>query len=162
KVIEGARILDIGCHNGRWTVAAVRSGAAHVLGIEPRRDLVERAKQYMQRYGIPSQRYDFLVGDVHQELPRFEPGRFDTILCLGFFYHTIHPFQLLEEFARLEPKHLILDTGINTHPGYIIVVTRESTADPLLAVGKGSLAWTGKLSRSLTEDALIDAGFDVS
>jgi hypothetical protein len=40
-------------------------------------------------------------------------------------------------------------------------MTREDTANRLMAVGYGPYAWTGMLSRDLLHDALIDSGFDV-
>jgi Methyltransferase domain len=162
SAIDGARILDIASHNGRWSVAALQSGALHVVGIEARRELVEAAKQHMRRYGVDRRRYEFVIGDVHTEITRLEPDRFDTILCLGFFYHTAHHFWLLREFARLEPKYLILDTAIDRNPGYTITMTREETANRLMAVGEGPLAWTGRISSRLLEDALLDAGFELS
>jgi hypothetical protein len=33
-VIRGNRILDIASHDGRWSFAALKTGASHVVGIE--------------------------------------------------------------------------------------------------------------------------------
>jgi 2-polyprenyl-3-methyl-5-hydroxy-6-metoxy-1,4-benzoquinol methylase len=162
SAIKGARILDIASHNGRWSLAALCSGAEYVLGIEARHDLVAMAHRYMKRYGISQDRYRFVVGDVHEEIRRLEPGQFDTILCLGFFYHTMHHFYLLQQFQRLAPKHLILDTAINSSKGYEVLVTREDTSNYLMAAGKEPWAWVGRLSGPLLEDALTNAGFEVS
>jgi 16S rRNA G966 N2-methylase RsmD len=159
--IEGARILDIGSHNGRWALAALCSGAAHVVGIEARAGLVAAAETHMRHYGISPDRYRFVVGDVHEQLRHLGAGEFDTILCLGFFYHTARHFQLLAEFQRLSPAHMIIDTAINARKDHVVVFTRENTGDPLMAAGPGPWAWTGRLSRSLLEDALVDAGFGV-
>jgi SAM-dependent methyltransferase len=159
--IDGARILDMASHNGRWSLAALCNGAAHVLGVEARPSLVAAANRNVMRYGIADNRYHFVVGDVHKEIRRLEPGQVDTILCLGFFYHTIQHFQLLAEFKRLAPRHLIIDTAINRSRDYRIVVTRERTSDPLMAAGPDRWAWTGRLSGPLLEDALIFADFEV-
>ena len=35
-VFQGARVLDIASHDGRWSLAALRTGAAEVIGIEAR------------------------------------------------------------------------------------------------------------------------------
>lgn len=160
--IKGARILDIASHNGRWSLAALCNGAEYVLGIEARPGLVAAAHSHMKRYGIAEDRYRFVVGDVHEEIRRLEPGQFDTIMCLGFFYHTMHHFYLLQQFQRLAPKYLILDTAINNSEGYKVVVTKEETSNCLMAAGKEPWAWVGRLSGPLLEDALTDAGFEVS
>jgi predicted nicotinamide N-methyase len=41
-VVTGRRILDIASHDGTWSFAALRAGAAHVTGIEARDEVVER------------------------------------------------------------------------------------------------------------------------
>jgi 2-polyprenyl-3-methyl-5-hydroxy-6-metoxy-1,4-benzoquinol methylase len=159
--IAGANILDIGSHNGRWTLAALRSGANHVIGVEPRRELVDAAERHMRRYDIPSNQYRFVVDDIHDQIRCFRPRQFDTILCLGFFYHTTQHFYLLDQFERLSPRCLILDTAINNSPDYKVVVVREPTDNRLMAVGRSSSAWVGRLSGRLLEDALNYSGFDV-
>ena len=161
EAIEGARILDIASHNGRWSIAALHSGAEHVVGVEGRQDVVDVAVRHMKRYGVPESQYDFIVGDVHKEIVRFEPGQFDTILCLGFFYHTAHHFQLLEEFERLAPKNLIIDTGINSRKGYEITLNLEDSSNGLMAIGERPRVWTGRVSKKLLEDALVHFGFEV-
>ena len=43
-ILEGAKVLDVASHNGRWSAAAILGGkAAHVTGVEPRAELVEAA-----------------------------------------------------------------------------------------------------------------------
>jgi Methyltransferase domain len=159
--IAGANVLDIGSHNGRWTLAALCNGANHVTGVEPRKELVKAAERHLRRYRIPDDKYTFLVADIHEQIRCFKPNEFDTILCLGFFYHTTQHLFLLDQFARLSPRWLILDTAINTSPDYKIIVTREPTADRLMAVGKDPWAWVGRPSGRLLEDALYFSGFEL-
>src|SRR6056297_427491 len=40
--IEGARVLDIAAHDGRWSYALAHAGAAEVVGVEARAELVAR------------------------------------------------------------------------------------------------------------------------
>ena len=40
--VRGKRVLDLGSHDGHWCWAALECGAEYVLGIEGRRELVER------------------------------------------------------------------------------------------------------------------------
>lgn len=40
--ICGARVLDLAAHDGRWSYAFAAAGAAEVVGIEGRQDLIDR------------------------------------------------------------------------------------------------------------------------
>ena len=44
-ILTGRRIVDFGCHDGRWSFAALKIGATHVIGIEARAHLVRKAEQ---------------------------------------------------------------------------------------------------------------------
>lgn len=44
-LVRGGTVLDLGAHDGRWPIAYRDAGAAHVLGIEGRGDLVDIYKQ---------------------------------------------------------------------------------------------------------------------
>src|SRR5262249_22037325 len=50
-VFEGARVLDIASHDGRWSFAALKAGAASVVGIEGRPELVANANETFEQYG---------------------------------------------------------------------------------------------------------------
>lgn len=109
-IIRGARILDIGAFDGRWSFAALKSGAAHSTLMEARAE--SAALSCMERYGIDSSRYRWVVGDVHETIRALPPKVVDVVFCLGFFYHTHSHFQVLSEIQRLAPSHLILDTEV--------------------------------------------------
>ena len=42
-ILAGRRVVDLGCHDGRWSFAALKAGAAHVTGIEARPHLIRKA-----------------------------------------------------------------------------------------------------------------------
>lgn len=109
-VFKDARVLDIASHDGRWSLAALRSGAAEVVGIEAREDLVEAARENLAAYA-PAGRYDFRTGDIFEVLAekRFEV---DVVLCLGFLYHTLRYNELMRGIRDLDPRYLIVDTAI--------------------------------------------------
>ena len=76
-ILDGARVLDIASHDGRWSLAALECGAKSVVGIEARPDLVAHANSNLEHYGYQSDRYRFIVGDVHEVLNSadFDVGR---------------------------------------------------------------------------------------
>lgn len=64
KDIQGARVLDIAAHDGRWSYALAAAGAAEVYGIEARSELIEKFANYPERdfkNGSPSKRMTFTV-----------------------------------------------------------------------------------------------------
>ena len=87
-ILDGARVLDLASHDGRWSFAALKAGARHVTGIEARAGLVETSNKLFAQYGIPDEDYQFVQGDMFRILRerRFE---IDVVLCLGFVYHTL-------------------------------------------------------------------------
>jgi hypothetical protein len=115
-MIRGKRVLDLASHDGRFSYACLRLGAAHVTGIEARPHLVSNATQTLLAQGYGAERAEFIQGDFFDVLPRFQPGRFDTILCLGVFYHTIRQVELLGEMRRLGPADVVIDTEIISPP----------------------------------------------
>ena len=63
-ILAGARVIDLASHDGRWSFAAHEAGAAHVTGVEARRPMVEAARRTFAGYGVPSDRYTFIRGDL--------------------------------------------------------------------------------------------------
>ena len=163
EFIQGKSLLDIASHDGRWSFAAHRAGARQVLGIEARNHLVENARATLRDYQVPDDRVRFVVGDVFAELDRLEPGGFDTVLCFGFFYHTLHHMLLLAKIARLTPQHLILDTAIDLDPGPTIVVRNEGvdheSAGAIADAGNPDRVVVGTPTRSAMELMLSSSGF---
>jgi len=114
--IAGKRVLDIGSHDGRWSFAALQAGAAHVLGIEPREHLVRNAHATFGRYGVANDRYAFIQDDAFEVLRR--PGvEVDTVLCLGFFYHTARHVELADLISRTAATCAVIDTVIVPQSG---------------------------------------------
>jgi len=110
--IRGKRILDLASHDGRFSYACLELGASHVAGVEGRQHLVESAKENLVGLGYKPEQFSFLHGDVFDYLHKVKPGEFDTILCFGFFYHTVRQNELLREINRIKPGCFILDTYV--------------------------------------------------
>ncbi|MEJ2140119.1 MAG: class I SAM-dependent methyltransferase [Gammaproteobacteria bacterium] len=111
-LIKGAKILDFGSYDGRWTYAALEAGAEHVTGIEINQDFVDQAIKNLDELEAPQDKYDFIVGDLLEELRKIEPGEYDGILNLGIFYHITYHVALMEEMQRLNVDWIILDSSV--------------------------------------------------
>ena len=115
--IAGKRILDLAGHDGRWSLAALDVGAAHVTGIEARGHLVDNARANCLAYGMDRGRFHFIHGDVLDVLQTHAFEKIDTVFCFGFFYHVARHVELIALIDRLAPKAVILDTGISPDAG---------------------------------------------
>jgi hypothetical protein len=134
-ILKGASVLDIGSHDGRWSFAALASGARRVVGIEGHQHLVQRANETFETHGYSRDQYSFIVGDAYKEIQKLDPGTFDVVLCLGFFYHTIHHGFYLSEFKRINAKYIILDTDVSIQEAPIIEVGVDCASEPGQAIG---------------------------
>jgi len=138
EIIKNSSILDLASHDGRWSFAALKSGAKKIVGIEGRKELVKKSNKNMEYYGIPKEKYEFYHGDIFEEIKKFEPKTFDVVFCFGVFYHIMNHTSLISEIKQLKPKHLILDTSIDLSERAIIYVKEEDSTIPINAIKKYS------------------------
>ena len=112
KAIKGKTILDLASHDGRFSWACLELGASHVTGVEGRRQLVESATENLIGLGYKPDNFTFIQGDMFDHLHKVKPEEFDTVLCFGFFYHTVRQNELLSEMKRIQATYFILDTYV--------------------------------------------------
>ena len=112
KAIKDKRILDLASHDGRFSWACLELGASHVTGVEGRRQLVESATENLIGLGYKPDNFTFIQGDIFDYLQEIETKEFDTVLCLGVFYHTVRQNELLNQMKRIQPAYFMLDTYV--------------------------------------------------
>jgi trehalose 2-sulfotransferase len=118
-IFRNARVLDVMSGPGFWTLAAVDAGAANVVGVEPAATLVESANDYFAKNDIRSNSYKFVKSELFSALETLEPKSFDLIFCHDSLeHHDIPRFFTLVN--RLQPKRVILDTGMVSGEGPLI------------------------------------------
>jgi Methyltransferase domain len=108
-IFDGAPVLDLASHDGRWSLAALATGARSVIGIEARPELVKAATENLGEYGYGTDRVRFVTGDVHEVL-NTQDFEADVVLCLGFLYHTLRYNELLAGIRRTSARYLVIDT----------------------------------------------------
>lgn len=162
-ILTGCHVLDLGCHDGRWSFAALEAGACHVIGIEARAHLAQKAAKNFSHYGVSAGAYDIVTGDAIETLRGMRSGSIDVVMCLGFFYHTLEHMRLLLEARRLGTEYLIIDTSISPAKEPIVALALESTEDTRNAVDYGPIgnkqALIGAPSRSELIAMLDYAGY---
>jgi O-methyltransferase len=138
EIFAGRRVVDLGCHDGRWSFAALKAGAAHVTGIEARAHLLRKAEQNFVYYGVAAGSYRLVAGDAIEALRGLDAGSVDVVLCLGFFYHTMDHMRLLLEARRLGAEHVILDTFVAPAPEAVVALAFDPIDDTRMAIDYGA------------------------
>src|SRR4051794_3397049 len=92
-VLAGAHVLDLASHDGRFSFAALRNGAARVVLIEIEPGLVQKAEENLRLYDVDSGSYEFVVGDIFDDIERVD--RCYVVFCFGILYHINDHIRLL-------------------------------------------------------------------
>jgi transposase-like protein len=129
ELIEGATVLDLASHDGRFSFAALQNGAARVVGIEFGSGLVQKARSNMEHYGVPKDRYEFVTGDIFELIEQVEDC--DVVLCFGILYHVNSHLLLLSKIAELDPRAVIIDTNISLMKQPVIELRGPVAGRPL-------------------------------
>jgi len=129
-IFPGARVLDIASHDGRWTMASTRMGAAHTTGIEVSPALVKAAEETFTSYAVDPATYRFINDDVFDVLadPSGHQIDVEVVMCLGFIYHTLRYPELFAGFRALRPRHLLIDTAVILSAEPMIKLNVEDTS----------------------------------
>lgn len=146
-ILDGARVLDLASHDGRFSFAALKAGAAHVTGVEVRQSLVDKAHETFAYYNQDPETYRFVCGDVFTVLDQ-ERFDVDVVLCLGYMYHTYRHTELMYRLHNLAPGHLIVDTMVarGKQPTLRLICERDtedirSAAKDPYSVGRVPVLW---------------------
>ncbi len=131
--INGARVLDLAAHDGRWSYALAAAGAREVIGVEARRDV-------LQQFGaFPPKRFKARVkmnhNDIFRALATLNAGKqsFDVVAMYGIFYHITNHYELLARSVMLRPKIIIVDSEFITDNSARIHFVKERTQGELNA-----------------------------
>ena len=87
--IAGKKILDIACHMGTFSYAALQMGAVFVQGLDAEQAQLEHGKKLFEQLKIPQKSYKFEAGDIQEILKIFPENSFDTIFCFGILYYCL-------------------------------------------------------------------------
>ena len=101
--------LDIGCHEGFYSLAMARRGLRKVYGIDAREENLRRARFVAEAMGLGE--IDYSGGRV--ETLSVNPGRkFDLTLFLGLLYHVEDPMRCLREVAAVTGELCVIETQV--------------------------------------------------
>ena len=130
--IEGARVLDLASHDGRWPYALAFAGAKEVVGIEGRQSLIDRFAAFPD--DDHKARVSLRQGDIFEGLEALKAAgeTFDVVAVYGIFYHITEHYRLMLLAQALKPKLIIVDSEfIVSSDGPIVRFMREETSNDL-------------------------------
>jgi len=160
--ITGKKILDLGAHDGRWMWACLESGAKSVTGFEARKASVEAGKKSISLlYRDHKNSFNFRIGDVFDLISKVKPGAYDTILCLGLFYHILNHERMVALMTSLKPEAIIIDSVLSNSGELVSRFQYEDTSNPDMGFSNNPKTLVGTTSvGALNEFAKIN-GYDV-
>ena len=109
--LKGLRVLDVGCNAGFWSLEAHRSGAAYVLGVDPRPMHIEQSQLVRDSLGISPKQMEFRRMSAY-ELSRKDLGRFDLVLLLRVLQHLRDPLGALERLREVCRSYFVVEVKI--------------------------------------------------
>jgi len=80
EAIRGKRVLDLGCNHGLYSYAAMRHGASHVVGVEPRGMFVDGLNSFTREHKLPMEFHKAYDTELHSLV---REHRIETVIMMG-------------------------------------------------------------------------------
>ena len=107
--VQNIECLDIGCHEGYYSLAIARHGARYVTGIDAREENLKRARFAAEAAGATAVEYK--KGRV-ETLAADEGRTYELTLLLGVLYHVEDPMLCLRQVAAITGEVCVLETQV--------------------------------------------------
>jgi tRNA (mo5U34)-methyltransferase len=105
--LAGVDCLDIGCHEGFYSLAMARHGL-RVQGVDARPENLKRARFVAEAMGVPVNYAEARVETLAQDVGR----TFDLVLFLGVLYHVEDPMRCLRQVAAVTKELCVIETQV--------------------------------------------------
>ncbi len=136
-LLEGGRVLDVGCGSGRFAVKLARAAPdVDVVALDLSRPMLQLAERNALQAGVTNLR--FVRGDA-EELP-FADGEFRLVVSYHMLHHLPEPVPMLREMWRV------------TRPGGTVFV-RDLARPPLRGFVALLVSVLGRVYDGLDESA---------
>jgi ubiquinone/menaquinone biosynthesis C-methylase UbiE len=103
------RAIDVGCHEGFYSVALAREGVKSVLGVDVREGNLAKARFVGAALGLTN--VEWRQGNC-EDLRVEETGEFELCLFLGLLYHLENPMLCLRNISRLTREVCVVETQV--------------------------------------------------
>lgn len=106
--LHGVRCLDVGCHEGFYSVAMARKGMREVRGIDVRSTSLAKARFVSDVLGLRNVSYE----ERNVEDLGADTAPYDLCLFLGILYHLENPILSLRNISRITGEVCIVETQV--------------------------------------------------
>jgi tRNA (mo5U34)-methyltransferase len=103
------RAIDVGCHEGFYSVALAREGVKSVLGVDVREANLAKARFVGEALGLGN--VEWRQGNC-EDLQLKETGEFELCLFLGLLYHLENPVLCLRNIRCLTREMCVIETQV--------------------------------------------------
>lgn len=107
--LHEVRAIDVGCHEGFYTMAAASMGVRHVLGVDVRGSSLRKARFISSALGLHN--VSWLESNCENLNPE-QHGVFDLTLFLGILYHLENPMLALRNISALTNELCVIETQV--------------------------------------------------
>lgn len=163
EILDGDRVLDVGCGAGRTTrLAARRAGEGHSVGLDLSGPMLERARASAESEGLRN--VSFVQGDA--QVHPFEPGSFDAAISrygMTFFGDPVAAFTNLRGALRPGGRLTFVCAAEAAANEWLQALTALDGILPLGSFGAGAPGEPGMFSLTdpdRTLGLLAAAGFE--
>ncbi len=117
RVVEGffgsriskIRCIDVGCHEGFYSLAMARKGVRHARGIDLRESNLRKARFIAEALGVSNVEYQ--QGNCEDLRPE-TVGQYELCLFLGILYHLENPMLCLRNISRITRELCIVESQV--------------------------------------------------
>ena len=107
--VHQIRCIDVGCHEGYYSVAMARKGMREVHGVDVRESNLEKARLVADVFGLRNLLYQ--QKDC-ENLRVEETGQYELCLFLGLLYHLENPMLCLRNISRITGELCVIETQV--------------------------------------------------
>ncbi|HUP03534.1 MAG TPA: methyltransferase domain-containing protein [Bryobacteraceae bacterium] len=107
--LAGVRCLDVGCHEGYYSVAMARKGACEVRGVDVREENLRKARFVAETLVLSNLSYERANCE---DLSPETHGTYDLCLFLGLLYHLENPMAALRRVAAMTTGLCVVETQV--------------------------------------------------
>jgi SAM-dependent methyltransferase len=125
-VIDGLKVLDLGCGDGTTAIPAARLGA-DVLGVDIARNLVDAGNARAKAQGLSN--CTFRQGDA-SDLHDLDDDSFDLVVSIFGAMFAPRPFDVAREMARVTRPggRIVMGNWIPNDPTFVAQILRISSS----------------------------------
>jgi ubiquinone/menaquinone biosynthesis C-methylase UbiE len=103
------RCIDVGCHEGYYSIAMARAGIREVRGVDVRQSSLDKGRFVRDVLGLSN--LDFSQGNC-EDLRVAETGQYELCLFLGLLYHLENPMLCLRNISSITTEMCVIETQV--------------------------------------------------